>query len=151
MSVLTDPKRRRKNGASAYSLDEQIGFILRQVSQRHTTLFTRGIGDDTTPTQWAALAKLLEVGPCSQNLLGRLTAMDGATIKGVVDRLTVRGLTQTQPDPGDGRRLIVALTKAGRALTEQTLAKASAISEETLAPLTENEREVLITLLKKLR
>jgi DNA-binding MarR family transcriptional regulator len=151
MTALTAAKRRRKNGAPAYSLDEQIGFILRQVSQRHTTLFTRGIGDDTTPTQWAALAKLFEIGPCSQNLLGRLTAMDVATIKGVVDRLTIRGLTQTEPDPGDGRRLIVALTKAGRALTEQTLAKAAAISEETLAPLTESEREVLITLLKKMR
>jgi MarR family transcriptional regulator, lower aerobic nicotinate degradation pathway regulator len=151
MSVLTAVKRRRKNGAPAYSLDEQIGFILRQVNQRHTTLFTRGIGDDTTPTQWAALSKLFEVGPCSQNLLGRLTAMDVATIKGVVDRLTVRGLTQTQPDPGDGRRLIVALTKNGRALTEQMLAKAAAISEATLARLTANEREVLLTLLKKLR
>lgn len=151
MSVLTAAKRRRKNGASAYSLDEQIGFILRQVNQRHATLFTRGIGEDTTPTQWAALSKLLEVGPCSQNLLGRLTAMDVATIKGVVDRLTMRGLTQTQPDPGDGRRLIVALTKTGRALTEQMLAKAAAISEETLAPLTETEREVLLALLKKLR
>src|SRR6202521_1893854 len=151
MTALIASKRRRKSGAPAYSLDEQIGFILRQVTQRHTTLCTRGIGDDTTPTQWAALAKLFEVGPCSQNLLGRLTAMDVATIKGVVDRLTIRGLTQTQPDPGDGRRLIVALTKAGRALTEEALAKATAISEETLAPLTENEREVLLTLLKKLR
>ena len=151
MTALIASKRRRKNGAPAYSLDAQIGFILRQVSQRHTTLFTRGIGDDTTPTQWAALAKLLQVGPCSQNLLGRLTAMDVATIKGVVDRLTTRGLTQTQPDPGDGRRLIVALTKAGRALTEEALAKATAISEETLAPLTENEREVLLTLLKRWR
>jgi len=31
---------------------------------------------------------LTETGPCSQNLLGRLTAMDVATIKGVIDRLT---------------------------------------------------------------
>jgi DNA-binding MarR family transcriptional regulator len=151
MVVLTDAKRRRRNGAPAYSLDEQIGFILRQVSQRHTTLFTRGIGDDMTPTQWAAVAKLFEVGPCSQNLLGRLTAMDVATIKGVVDRLTLRGLTATRPDPADGRRLIVELTKAGRALAEETFAGAAAITEDTLAPLTQSERETLIALLKKLR
>ena len=133
MSVLTAAKRRRKNGAVAYHLDEQIGFILRQVSQRHSTLFTRGIGDDTTPTQWAALSKLHEVGSCSQNLLGRLTAMDVATIKGVVDRLTLRGLTATRPDPADGRRLIVELTKAGRALADDTFAKAAAITDDTLA------------------
>jgi len=63
-----------------YELDRQVGFLLRQVSQRHGTIFAEGIGSDLTPTQWAALAKLHEIGPCSQNLLGRLTAMDGATV-----------------------------------------------------------------------
>src|SRR5580700_6387687 len=140
-----------KPARSAYNLDEQVGFILRQVWQRHAAIFAREIGINLTPTQWAALSKLAETGPCSQNLLGRLTAMDVATIKGVIDRLTARGLTETSPDLEDGRRLLVSLTKAGRALTEQALTKAAAISEETLAPLTDDEREVLITLLKKLR
>ena len=44
-----------------------------------------------TQTQFAALAKLHEVGPCSQNQLGRLIYLDAATIKGVVDRLSARG------------------------------------------------------------
>src|SRR5262245_432885 len=82
----------------AYVLDEQVGFILRQVWQRHTAIFARDIGTNLTPTQWAALSKLAETGPCSQNQLGRLTAMDVATIKGVIDRLTARGLTETSPD-----------------------------------------------------
>ena len=38
--------------------------------------------------------------------------MDVATIKGVIDRLTARGLTETSPDPEDGRRLLVSLTRA---------------------------------------
>ena len=95
-------------------LEEQVGFILRQVWQRHATIFAREIGINLTPTQWAALAKLTETGPCSQNQLGRLTAMDVATIKGVIDRLTARGLTETSPDPEDGRRLLVSLTRAGQ-------------------------------------
>src|SRR5579871_5825769 len=70
-----------------YLLENQAGFILRQVNQRHSGIFSRLMGNDLTPTQWAALAKLKEIGPCSQNLLGRLTAMDAATIKGVIDRL----------------------------------------------------------------
>ena len=134
-----------------YILDEQIGFILRQVSQRHTTLFTRGIGDDMTPTQWAVLAKLTENGPCSQNQLGRLTAMDVATIKGVIDRLTARGLTETSPDPADGRRLLVSLTRAGQQIAEKAAPNALAISKETLAPLDAKERETLVALLSKLR
>src|ERR1700751_1766563 len=134
-----------------YILDEQIGFILRQVWQRHATIFARDIGINLTPTQWAALAKLTETGACSQNQLGRLTAMDVATIKGVIDRLTARGLTETRPDPADGRRLLVSLTRAGQQLAEEDAPNALAISRETRAPLDSKERETLFALLSRLR
>jgi DNA-binding MarR family transcriptional regulator len=144
-------KRSVKPAKPGYVLDEQIGFILRQVWQRHAMIFARDIGINLTPTQWAALAKLQETGPCSQNQLGRLTAMDVATIKGVIDRLTARGLTETSPDPEDGRRLLVSLTRAGQQLAEKAAPNALAISRETLAPLDAREREVLMGLLSKLR
>ena len=144
-------KKNAKPARSNYVLDEQIGFILRQVSQRHTAIFARDIGGNLTPTQWAALSKLTETGPCSQNQLGRLTAMDVATIKGVIDRLTARGLTETGPDPEDGRRLMVSLTRAGQQLAEKLAPNAHAISKETLAPLDAKERETLFALLNKLR
>ena len=132
-------------------LDEQVGFILRQVWQRHSSIFSRDIGTNLTPTQWAALSKLAETGPCSQNQLGRLTAMDVATIKGVIDRLTARGLTETSQDPEDGRRLLVSLTRAGQQLAEKLAPNALAITRETLAPLDAKEREMLMALLSKLR
>jgi DNA-binding MarR family transcriptional regulator len=144
-------KRNAKPAKPSYILDEQIGFILRQVWQRHATIFARDIGINLTPTQWAALAKLNETGPCSQNQLGRLTAMDVATIKGVIDRLTARGLTETSSDPEDGRRLLVSLTRAGQQLAEKAAPAALAISKETLAPLDAKERETLMGLLGKLR
>jgi DNA-binding MarR family transcriptional regulator len=140
-----------KASRQVYVLDEQIGFILRQVSQRHAVIFARDIGAELTPTQWAALAKLAETGPCSQNQLGRLTAMDVATIKGVIDRLTARGLTETSSDPEDGRRLRVSLTRAGLQLAEKVASNALAISRETLAPLDPRERELFVALLEKLR
>ena len=151
MGRAVTSKRSVKPAKPAYVLDEQIGFILRQVSQRHAAIFARDIGIDLTPTQWAALAKLQETGPCSQNLLGRLTAMDVATIKGVIDRLTARGLTETSSDPEDGRRLLVSLTRAGQQLAEKAAPNALAISRETLAPLDAREREALVELLNKLR
>ena len=144
-------KKSVRSARPLYILDEQIGFILRQVWQRHATIFARDIGINLTPTQWAALAKLLETGPCSQNQLGRLTAMDVATIKGVIDRLTARGLTETSSDPADGRRLLVSLTRAGQQMAEKVAPNALAISKETLAPLDAREREMLVALLGKLR
>jgi MarR family transcriptional regulator, lower aerobic nicotinate degradation pathway regulator len=143
--------RPRRKAPQAYVLDEQIGFILRQVSQRHSTIFAERIGGGLTSTQWAALSKLAETGPCSQNQLGRHTAMDVATIKGVIDRLTARGLTETGPDPQDARRLLVSLTKVGQATVEKETANAFAITEATLAPLAPKDREALLALLEKLR
>jgi DNA-binding MarR family transcriptional regulator len=151
MSRGVSLKRGVKPSRPSYVLDDQIGFILRQVSQRHAMIFARDIGADLTTAQWAAMSKLAETGPCSQNQLGRLTAMDVATIKGVIDRLTARGLTETSADPEDGRRLRVSLTRAGQQLVEKVASNALAISRETLAPLDPREREMLMALLDKLR
>ena len=151
MARSVTAKKSVKPGRLSYVLDEQVGFILRQVWQRHSAIFSREIGTNITPTQWAALSKLAEAGPCSQNQLGRLTAMDVATIKGVIDRLSARGLTETSRDPQDGRRLLVRLTRAGQQLAEKTAPHALAVSKETLSPLDARERETLLTLLVKLR
>ncbi len=69
-----------------------------------------------TPTQFAALAKLCELGQASQNELGRLTSMDVVTIKGVVDRLRARELITSAPLESDKRRLMLAPTRKGRAM-----------------------------------
>ena len=132
-----------------YALERQVGFMLRLAQQRHTTIFASLMIEDLTPTHWAAIAKLKEVGPSSQNMLGRLTAMDGATIKGVIDRLTRRGFTSTKTDPADGRRLLVALTGRGEAVYERAESIARDITEKTLAPLDRCERAELLKLLSK--
>lgn len=77
--------------------------------------------------------------------------MDIATISGVIDRLTARNLTDTCPDPRDGRRLLVSLTRKGQQIAEKAALNALAITNETLAPLTATERETLVTILTKLR
>ena len=138
----------RANGD--YVLDDQIGFVLRQTQQRHTTLFAAEMIEGLTPTQWAALAKLRECGACSQNHLGRLTAMDAATIKGVIDRLSARGFTLARADPADARRLLVELTDEGAALYDRAVPMAKAITEKTLEKLDLGERATLLALLRRL-
>jgi DNA-binding MarR family transcriptional regulator len=61
-----------------------------------------------------------------------------------------RGLIQTQADPTDGRRRLVGLTPAGRALVERSLGQALAITRRTLDPLSPAERATLVGLLRKL-
>lgn len=132
-----------------YVLDRQVGFLLRRATQRHLTIFAAQI-PDLTPTQFAALAKLCAAGPESQNALGRQTAMDAATIKGVVDRLRAKGLVTAGRDPDDQRRITLTPSPEGRALYEARVAQAHAITRDTLAPLTEAERDTFLALLAKI-
>lgn len=148
--MTEDDAKENDQTGEAYILDAQVGFVMRQAQQRHTAIFAALMIEGLTPTQWAALSKLKEIGPSSQNLLGRLTAMDAATIKGVIDRLTKRGFTVTKPDPADGRRLLVALTDEGAAVYEKAKPLAERITEETLAPLNARERAQFIALLGRL-
>ena len=134
---------------ASYRLDDQIGYILRRVTQRHLAIFAAAIPEVTT-TQFAVLARLVETGPMSQNQLGRAAAMDGATIKGVVDRLAKLGFVTTAADPADRRRLTVALTPAGKNLFANRLQTAIQVSQDTLAPLTADEQHSLMTLLARL-
>jgi DNA-binding MarR family transcriptional regulator len=136
---------------SGYRLEQQVGYILRQASQRHASIFAARIPEQLTTTQFSTLVRLQEVGPCSQNKLGRLTAMDAATIKGVTDRLIQRGFIEARVDPEDGRRRMLALTPSGLDVVARAIPAGIDISAETLEPLSAEEREQFMKLLKKLR
>nr|WP_283425456.1 MarR family transcriptional regulator [Shimia sagamensis] len=135
--------------ADAYVLDDQVGFLMRRANQRHLAIFSEGISD-LTPTQFAALAKLCELGAVSQNALGRATSMDGATIKGVVDRLRLKDLVASTPDPDDQRRILLKPTAAGWDLFEAVAPTAHQITQDTLAPLNDAEQTIFLLLLQKL-
>src|SRR5580692_6048093 len=132
-----------------YELDAQVGFLMRVAMQRHTSIFMSAMVEELTQTQFAVMAKLHEVGPCSQNHLGRLVYLDAATIKGVVDRLGLRGFVTTGSDPKDRRRRAVSLTEAGTMIMAEAIRVASDISAKTLKPLTAREGQTLTRLLKK--
>src|SRR6476619_5715292 len=133
-----------------YVLDDQGGFLMRVAMQRHTSIFTSQMIEGLTQTQFASLAKLYEVGPCSQNHLGRLIYLDAATIKGVVDRLRIRKLVTVENNPKDRRRSMIALTRAGRRVAEEAVAVAHQITAETLIPLKRAEQRQIVRLLQKL-
>lgn len=147
--VKTKPPPAAPPQEGGYRLDDQIGYVLRRVTQRHLSLFSELIPEVTT-TQFAVMARLFEMGAQSQNHLGRATAMDGATIKGVVDRLVRQNLVDTSPDPQDRRRLTIRLSQKGQALFEARVVDAQQVSERTLESLHEDERTQLLALLSRL-
>jgi MarR family transcriptional regulator, lower aerobic nicotinate degradation pathway regulator len=164
---MTSPKRRppRKPGRSrtgtavlktnlksgTYALEEQVGHLLRRAHQRHTALFAKHMDPGgITPTQWAALYKLRELGVASQNELGRLTAIDAATMQGLVQRLIHRGVVAQEQDARDRRRNQLSLTPAGRVFVEAHVPNAKRITRLTLAPLAPEQQKILVRLLRQL-
>jgi DNA-binding MarR family transcriptional regulator len=134
----------------SYSLDEQVGYLLRLASQRHAVIFLEQISENLTPTQFSTLMRISEGGELSQNHLGRLASMDVATVKGVVDRLKTKELVQSRSDADDKRRSLISLTPKGLELIETLKEDGARISENTLAPLRRSERKTLISLLRKI-
>lgn len=147
--TVVKPAPVAEEAASEYRLDEQIGFLLRKANQRHLAIFARHI-PDLTPPQFAALAKLWEVGETSQNQLGQLVAMDAATVKGVIDRLRARSLVEIAEHESDRRRIVVSLSAKGRAMIGGLVEEAARITAETIQPLTQRETATLARLLAKL-
>ena len=112
--MLKTSTSRTERDIGAYKLDDQVGFLLRRAYQRASANLIAEIGTfDLTPPQFATLARLCERGKVSQNLLGRLVAMEPANIRDVVVRLRKRSLVTTERDPTDGRQVLVSLTATG--------------------------------------
>ncbi len=140
----------KTKSAEPYRLDDQVGYLLRLASQRHANIFQSLTVQGLTPTQFSALIRISEQGTCSQNQLGRLSAMDVATIKGVVDRLRHKGLIVAGPDPSDKRRVLISLSPEGATLVGEMQEVGHAITAATLKPLSVTEQRSLAKLLRKL-
>jgi hypothetical protein len=97
-------KKIHKTPKQLYVLDDQIGFILRLVSQPFHHFCPR----DWRQLDADPMGGLVKVGRDRNALTERAwTAYRHGCRddQGVIDRLTARGLTETGPDAEDGRRL----------------------------------------------
>jgi len=139
------------NGVDNFVLDESIGHLIRRAHQRASATFMTILADHQfTPTQFFALARLRERGRLSQNRLGRLTAMDPATIQGVTRRLFDRGYIARTPDTNDRRRMVLELTPEGTSVAERLLNGIDTVNGQILAPLAPDEQEQFRSLLKRI-
>ena len=95
---MTETESKPATAAQTYVLDDQIGYLLRKAYQRNSVIFSEMVPELTT-MQFSVMRRLATDGAMSQNLLGRSVAMDGATTKGVVDRLIADCWPQRQIKP----------------------------------------------------
>lgn len=134
-----------------YRLAEQVGHLLRRVYQRHIAIFQQIIPDSKlTMAQFVTLCAVRDAAPCSLTDIIKITAIDQATIRGVVKRLVKRDLLTLGHDETDRRRVLVTLTSHGLKLVTEMTPFAKQITEVTLADLNPAERVAIIMLLQKM-
>jgi DNA-binding MarR family transcriptional regulator len=73
------------------------------------------------------------------------------SITGLLDTLQAKGLVTRNPHAGDGRRVLVQLTEAGKQLLREHVASHYAEQERTFGDLDAEELATLVTLLRKVR
>jgi hypothetical protein len=70
--------------------------------------------------------------------------VSSATMTGVIDQLEYRGWVRRLPNPDDRRSVLVEITDAGKAVTDQMLPGIRTIERATLAELTPADLRTLL-------
>ncbi|MBC7281061.1 MarR family winged helix-turn-helix transcriptional regulator [Hoeflea sp.] len=134
-----------------YRLEDHNAHIIRLAHQRSSSLFQKAFeGLSITPTQVAVLATLLRHGDLPQNLIGKYTAIDTATLSPMLKRMELAGWVERIPSEADQRVNLIHLTPHGQSFALEVLPISQRVSDEVLAPLNARDRKRFVELLRKL-
>lgn len=108
---------------------------------------------DLTINEFNTLNALRRAGPphrLSPKDVGVSLLFSSGGLTKLLERLESRGLVAREPDPNDGRGVLVSLTPAGRDLQDRAMRAHQVNEEELLTPLTRAQRESLNSNLRDL-
>ncbi|MFB9832630.1 MarR family winged helix-turn-helix transcriptional regulator [Actinoallomurus acaciae] len=74
------------------------------------------VQEELTLPETAALSRLDRSGPTTASAMARAEQISPQSMGATLGALESRGLVDRRPDPEDGRRVVLSVTEAGRAL-----------------------------------
>ena len=120
-------------GQVAAALRVSIGLLLRRLRQVQVE------GELTLPES-SALVRLDRGGPATPGELAKLEQISPQSMGATLAALEARGLVERRPDPRDGRRVVLSVTKAGRdVLLDQRNTRARQLAQALSAGFTPAE------------
>lgn len=123
---------------------------LARLQRKHFAGLARGVGLDLTAEQWFILNRLRREDGRPQNALGDALFSDRPNLTRMFARLEDRRWIVRRGDPTDGRRSLVWLTDAGRAVHDQFAAVANAARERLFSDLDEDALAAAMVVLGQL-
>jgi len=137
--IMRDEARDRSLSSAADTagqLRATLGLLYHRIRE------TRVAGDLTLPES-SALSRLERQGPATAAQLAKLEQISPQSIGATLQVLESAGLIQRASDPGDGRRVILSLTEAGRAAVHRKRTARAEQLTRALAEMTADERAQL--------
>jgi len=115
----------------ALRLDQQICFPLYAASNLMTRLYRPLLTElGLTYPQYLVMLVLWETSPIRMGELCQRLYLDSGTLTPLLKRLASAGYLSRERDPGDERRVILALTPAGLALKQRALSVPIALASQ---------------------
>lgn len=131
----------------SYFYHSEPGHLVRRLHQIANSIFIDLMKDyDVTTIQYAVLVTVEAHDGYEQRQIGKLIAIDRATINTVTAKLEKRGLLLREHV---GRRIDLHISEKGRALIKGASKMIPHHSQKLLAPLTKTQRATFVKLLEK--
>ena len=130
-------------------LPYQLSITSNAVSNRIAEVYRSEFG--LKVTEWRVMAVLGASGALTQRSLTDLTLMDKVAVNRACKVLEQRALISRKPNADDGRSHLLAMTESGRKVHDRIVPMARGMESRLLQPLDQAEREIFISLLKRLR
>lgn len=131
------------------TLDSYIKLM--RASDSITARLNKHLGEHgLTISQFGVMEALHHLGPLNQRALGEKLLKSGGNITMVIDNLEKRGWVERKRNPEDRRSVLIHLTDKGREFIESFFPKHLEKINEEFASLSEEEKQELGRLCKKI-
>ncbi|MEU1405873.1 winged helix DNA-binding protein [Streptomyces sp. NPDC005728] len=146
-SEVLGPPRLSTTPPSVLDLNAYLVYAMGKAARRRLSekLTARGL------RLWhlTAMAMLADLGPQPKSTLASRLDMNASDLVKIVNDLVKAGHAECLRQPGDRRRVYVRLTPEGRSALDLLNADIASADDDLLAPLSEEERDQLGSLLRR--
>ena len=105
---------------------------------------------EVTEAQWRVLRVLNEIGPTDATEIAGEACLLMPSLTRILQGLEEKGLTSRQPHPSDGRKQLVSITDAGRALIDAHVEEANKVYDALEREMGYEKVSTLLDLLNEL-
>ena len=136
----------------ASDLEDLIGYNLKRAYVIVQADFRAALGDDgMSPRVFSALSLCVRYPNITQSELARMMGIERSGLVAIVDELEAKKHLQRVPVPSDRRVQALVPTDAGRAAYDAAIDAVRAHEDRLFSDMSTEEKDTLLSLLKKIR